>query len=52
MKPVHWDCDWNSNDDSRLLQGIYEQGMGNWEAIKMEPELQLGDKVIFTVIVY
>ena len=32
-------------EDSNLLKGIYEYGMGNWESIKMDSELHLHDKV-------
>ena len=44
-KVAHWDVDWGVDDDSNLLKGIYEYGMGSWEAIKMDPELNLHDKV-------
>ena len=36
-------------EDSSLLKGIYEYGMGNWESIKMDSELHLYDKVTYTV---
>lgn len=45
MKKVHWDCFWNIDDDSSLLKGVYEYGLGNWEAIKMDPDLGLSDRV-------
>lgn len=45
LKPANFDCDWNSEDDSRLLKGIYQHGMGSWEAIKMDNSLKLGDKI-------
>ena len=44
-KFVHWDCPWDVDEDSSLLKGIYEYGMGNWESIKMDSELHLYDKV-------
>lgn len=44
-KAVHWDCIWDVEEDSNLLKGIYEYGLGSWEAIKMDPSLQLHDKV-------
>ena len=28
-----------------FLKGIYEYGMGNWESIKMDPDLKLHEKV-------
>ncbi|XP_054714186.1 chromodomain-helicase-DNA-binding protein 1-like [Uloborus diversus] len=45
-KDAHFDVPWNISDDSRLLRGIYEYGMGNWESIKMDPNLELGDKIL------
>ena len=32
-------------EDSSLLKGVYEYGMGNWESIKMDSDLHLYDKV-------
>ncbi|XP_053972660.1 chromodomain-helicase-DNA-binding protein 1 isoform X3 [Hylaeus volcanicus] len=46
LKPANFDCEWNSEDDSRLLKGIYTHGMGSWEAIKMDNTLKLGDKIL------
>ncbi|KOX73790.1 Chromodomain-helicase-DNA-binding protein 1 [Melipona quadrifasciata] len=46
LKPANFDCDWSSEDDSRLLRGIYQHGMGSWEAIKMDNNLKLGDKLL------
>ncbi|CAK9826197.1 Chromodomain-helicase-DNA-binding protein 1 [Anthophora retusa] len=46
LKPANFDCDWSSEDDSRLLRGIYQHGMGSWEAIKMDNSLKLGDKLL------
>ncbi|XP_076760989.1 chromodomain-helicase-DNA-binding protein 1 isoform X3 [Xylocopa sonorina] len=45
LKPANFDCDWSTEDDSRLLRGIYQHGMGSWEAIKMDSNLKLGDKL-------
>ncbi|XP_022239171.1 chromodomain-helicase-DNA-binding protein 1-like [Limulus polyphemus] len=45
-KDTHWDVPWCKEDDSRLLIGIYEYGMGNWESIKMDPNLELGEKIL------
>ncbi|XP_038068457.1 chromodomain-helicase-DNA-binding protein 1-like isoform X2 [Patiria miniata] len=45
-KVAHWDVDWSVDEDSNLLKGIYEYGMGSWEAIKMDPELNLHDKIL------
>ncbi|XP_041371367.1 chromodomain-helicase-DNA-binding protein 1-like isoform X2 [Gigantopelta aegis] len=46
LKAVHWDCPWEVEDDSNLLKGVYEYGMGSWEAIKMDPELELHEKIL------
>ena len=44
-KSVHWGVMWDAPDDSMLLVGIYEYGMGSWEAIKMDTTLGLSNKV-------
>lgn len=46
LKPANFDYEWTSEDDSRLLRGIYQHGMGSWEAIKMDPSMKLGDKIL------
>uniref|UniRef100_A0A2C9JCR5 Uncharacterized protein n=2 Tax=Biomphalaria glabrata TaxID=6526 RepID=A0A2C9JCR5_BIOGL len=46
VKKVHWDCFWNIDDDSALLKGIYEYGIGSWEAIKMDESLGLSDRIL------
>ncbi|XP_022671471.1 chromodomain-helicase-DNA-binding protein 1-like isoform X2 [Varroa destructor] len=38
--------DWTPQDDSNLLRGIFEYGMGSWDAIKADPSLQLKDKIL------
>ncbi|XP_006819009.2 chromodomain-helicase-DNA-binding protein 1-like, partial [Saccoglossus kowalevskii] len=45
-KAAHWDVDWENEEDSKLLRGIYEYGLGSWEAIKMDPEFNLHDKIL------
>ena len=50
VKSAHFDCAWDTEEDSNLLKGIYEYGMGNWEAIKMDPQLHLYDKVGVTAV--
>lgn len=47
LKQANFDCEWTSEDDSRLLRGIYQHGMGSWDAIKMDSSLKLGDKILF-----
>lgn len=46
VRDTHWDTIWQVQDDSRLLCGIYEYGMGSWEQIKSDPALNLGDKIL------
>ena len=41
-----WGCDWEERDDAALLRGVYEYGYGSWEAIKMDPQLGLTDKLL------
>lgn len=38
--------DWDIEDDSKLLRGIYQHGMGNWEAIKSDSSLGLEKKIL------
>ncbi|KAF2899454.1 hypothetical protein ILUMI_06728 [Ignelater luminosus] len=45
-KPAHFDFEWDISDDSKLLQGIYQYGMGSWEQIKMDPSLGISDKIL------
>ncbi|KAK9890213.1 hypothetical protein WA026_010322 [Henosepilachna vigintioctopunctata] len=45
-KPAHFDVDWDINEDSKLLQGIYLYGMGSWEQIKLDPSFNIGDKIL------
>ncbi|KAI1296747.1 Chromodomain-helicase-DNA-binding protein 2 [Halotydeus destructor] len=41
-----WDVSWSLQDDSLLLTGVYEYGLGSWEAIKMDPTYGLADKIL------
>ena len=45
VKSAHFDCPWDEEEDASLLCGVHEYGMGNWEAIKMDPIFNLNDKV-------
>ena len=45
VKPANFDCEWTTEDDSRLLRGIYQHGMGSWEAIKADASLKLSEKL-------
>ncbi|KAM4810238.1 chromodomain-helicase-DNA-binding protein 1 isoform 1-T1 [Rhinophrynus dorsalis] len=45
-KAAHFDIEWGKDDDSNLLIGIYEYGYGSWEMIKMDPDLNLTQKIL------
>ncbi|XP_037509116.1 chromodomain-helicase-DNA-binding protein 1-like [Rhipicephalus sanguineus] len=45
-KDAHFDTPWSVAEDSALLRGIYEHGMGSWESIKMDPNLGLTNKIL------
>ncbi|XP_060804786.1 chromodomain-helicase-DNA-binding protein 1 isoform X2 [Amyelois transitella] len=45
-RPANFDCEWGVADDSKLLAGIYQYGMGSWEAIKMDSSFEIGDKIL------
>lgn len=44
-RPANFDIEWGPEDDSKLLCGIYQYGMGSWDAIKMDPSFNLADKI-------
>lgn len=46
VKAANFDVDWEVEDDSKLLRGVYQYGMGSWEAIKMDPGLGISDKIL------
>ncbi|KAM8861444.1 chromodomain-helicase-DNA-binding protein 2 isoform 1-T1 [Synchiropus picturatus] len=46
VKVAHFDVDWDLEDDTQLLLGIYEHGFGNWDLIKTDPELKLAEKIL------
>ncbi|KAK7152198.1 hypothetical protein R3I94_008501 [Phoxinus phoxinus] len=46
VKTPHFDVDWDINDDTQLLLGIYEHGYGNWDLIKTDPDLKLSEKIL------
>ncbi|KAG9487979.1 hypothetical protein GDO78_007660 [Eleutherodactylus coqui] len=45
-KAAHFDIEWSKENDSNLLIGIYEYGYGSWEMIKMDPDLNLTQKIL------
>merc|ERR1711970_509057 len=46
FKDAHFDVSWSLEEDSKLLVGIYEHGLGSWEQVKSDKELELGDKIL------
>lgn len=45
-KPVsNWNCNWNKEDDEKLLVGVYKYGYGSWTHIRDDPFLNLTDKI-------
>ncbi|KAG5676207.1 hypothetical protein PVAND_006056 [Polypedilum vanderplanki] len=47
-RPANFDVDWDAEDDSKLLCGIYQYGIGSWEAMKMDPTLCLSNKILLS----
>lgn len=45
-RPSNFDVDWDADDDSKLLCGIYQYGIGSWDAMKMDPSLNLREKIL------
>ena len=37
---------WGSEEDSMLLIGVYELGLGSWDQIVADPKLNFADKVL------
>merc|ERR1719356_246732 len=42
LKDAHFDVAWGVEEDSKLLVGIYEHGLGSWEQVKSDKMLDLG----------
>ncbi|XP_075149709.1 chromodomain-helicase-DNA-binding protein 1 [Haematobia irritans] len=45
-RPANFDVEWSVNEDSKLLCGIYQYGIGSWEQMKMDPSLNLTEKIL------
>ena len=45
-RSVHWGIVWSAVDDSMLLVGMLNHGVGNWEAIKNDQNLGLAGKIL------
>lgn len=42
----NFDVEWSSEEDTNLLRGIYQYGIGSWEQMKLDPRLKLGEKIL------
>lgn len=45
-RPANFDVEWSIEDDSKLLCGIYQYGIGSWEQMKIDPSLHLTEKIL------
>lgn len=45
-RPANFDVEWGDEEDSKLLCGIYQYGIGSWEQMKMDPSLKLTEKIL------
>lgn len=45
-KLANYDVEWGQKEDSALLRGIYQYGLGSWEAIKMDPSLGISENIL------
>jgi len=43
VKDACFDCKWTDAEDASLLRGVYKYGIGNWDAIRMDAELELSE---------
>ncbi|GAA5880624.1 hypothetical protein JCM8547_006042, partial [Rhodosporidiobolus lusitaniae] len=39
-----WNCEWDTENDAKLLVGVWKYGHGSWEAIRDDKTLGLADK--------
>ena len=46
VKDPKWGVEWTSIHDSKLLEGAYKHGCGNWELVRDDAELGLGDAIL------
>jgi len=46
LKDAHFDVAWGVEEDSKLLLGIFEHGLGSWEQVKSDRDLDLGGKIL------
>lgn len=41
----NWNCDWNRDNDDKLIVGVYKYGYGSWAQIRDDPFLGLTNKI-------
>merc|ERR1711892_866127 len=46
LKDAHFDVAWGIEEDSKLLVVIWEHGLGSWEQVKADKDLDLGGKIL------
>ncbi|XP_060646397.1 chromodomain-helicase-DNA-binding protein 1 isoform X2 [Drosophila nasuta] len=42
----NFDVEWGTEEDTALLRGIYQYGIGSWEQMKLDPTLKLSEKIL------
>lgn len=45
-RPANFDVEWGQREDTKLMVGIYQYGMGSWEAMKVDASLEFVDKIL------
>ncbi|EDW12292.2 chromodomain-helicase-DNA-binding protein 1 isoform X2 [Drosophila mojavensis] len=45
-RSANFDVEWGVEEDTHLLRGIYQYGIGSWEQMKLDPTLKLSEKIL------
>ncbi|EDW03164.1 chromodomain-helicase-DNA-binding protein 1 [Drosophila grimshawi] len=45
-RSANFDVEWGADEDTHLLRGIYQYGIGSWEQMKLDPTLKLSEKIL------
>ncbi|XP_030561881.1 chromodomain-helicase-DNA-binding protein 1 isoform X1 [Drosophila novamexicana] len=45
-RSANFDVEWGAEEDTHLLRGIYQYGIGSWEQMKLDPTLKLSEKIL------
>ena len=51
VKDAHFDCPWTESEDASMLKGVYKYGTGNWEAIHIDPALNLSQVMTLSIVI-